>query len=218
MKRLIFTILIAIACIPLITAQVKQGTILIDGSLDIAHSKTDYSNSFVGSQGTTKYTTLAFSPSAGYFIRPSWVVGAGVSYQYTHELNQDQLNTPSSKTTSHAIFLTPYIKKYSRFLNKLYLTSALQLSGGLRETESTPGSNDSKSSSLSITLRAGLAYFLSSRWGVSTSIASLGYSHDRTKPTNGSLISDSDNNSFYLNLDINTFNFGVQYYLRNKED
>jgi len=214
MKKLL--IASAVALFGLSNAQIAKGTVYLSGSVGYSQEETN--------NGNSKVENFNVLPTAGFFVAPNLAVGLGVGYQTQKDTNISTTTTPVSTTVTTleekypAFVVAPFVRKYWTLSDKLYffgqLAVPMQFGKGEIEsssvttigntTSTTSTSSEAKYTSVGVTVKPGLDYFLNKNWTIEATIGEFGYNN--FKPKEG----DATNNySFGLNLA--NVGIGVKY-------
>ncbi len=210
----IFIVIITAFIVTNMNAQVKKGAKLIGGSLSF--NKEDIEFEF-GNKPFDKYEKLSFSvrPQYGVFILESLLVGAGLDYKYSDtDFKYKYYSSQNSDyETMNGISINPFVTKFYKLSERLYFTTTLNLFMGYEFTEFE--SSDFETYSLKIDITPGITYFISGKHAIVASVGSVYYrSSTMTKSQDNSYSDDlhNDHNSFGIDLQLNNFMLGFQYY------
>lgn len=219
MKKLL--IASAVALFGLSNAQIAKGTVYLSGTVGYSQVESD--------NGNTKKENFNVLPTAGFFVAPNFAVGLGVGFQTQKDTSVATLVTGPTFTTVNtseikkpAFVIAPFARKYWTLSDKLYFFGqlAVPMQFGKTQTEnssvsttttaagttvsSTSVSSEAKYTSVGVTVKPGLDYFLNKNWTIEATIGEFGYNN--FKPKGG----DATNNySFGLNLA--NVGIGVKY-------
>ncbi|WP_282037094.1 hypothetical protein [Saccharicrinis aurantiacus] len=190
----------------------------------------------------SKSNSYTIAPSLGCFVSESLLVGIGISYKYStsrSEYNEEWysdyynriIEEEMGKVEKNRLFLfNPYVTKYHKLGEKLYFNYTFNLLiGSGSETGydySYPINDDdikytyySHDDPIDIfefgaNITPGLTYFLNDKFAVNCNIGQIYYVKNIRKPAEGYNKPETANENFGLNLDLNTFMLGFQYYIR----
>ncbi len=189
MKKLIFTVFIAVLGVSTMQAQESMG---FKGKWFL-----------MGQAGynTTENNTVrnySFLPAVGNFVAPTVAVGAAIGYTGSSEKDSDE--------AYGAFVVQPMARKYWGVNDKLFIFG--QASVPLVFGTNTSAANvDTKYTSYGFQVAPGLDYFLSSHWSIEAQFGLLGWS--------GISVKDGDSSSdfnFGLNSGLlNGINIGIKY-------
>lgn len=217
MKKLLF-VLLASTILSTLNAQVQKDAVILGGS--IIFNGNDNSNEFSSYNANSsdyKSNFLSISPQIGYFATESLLLGIGLTFEHRDQEYQSQsysggYNGNTDKTRSNLFLINPYVTKYSKLNNKLYLTSTVKLQAGFGTEQ------DTKVFELRVNATPGLTYFVSEKWALKCSIGQLYYNRKKYTPDNDNNDDDDKNihQNYGLNLSLNTFTVGFQYILNKK--
>lgn len=196
-------------------AQINKGAILLEGSGGFSINKT------VNDQVSSSYKLESRNSSANlgsqiaFFTSETFSLGVGISYAFSKsKTTQDGSKTESTYTM---MSLTTSATKYINLTDKLYFTGALTLSGGAGVTRNEPYETTYYMYQIRTNVAPGLAYFVSNRWMITTTMGSLYANYNWRKLEE---FEDNKYNEFNggLSFQLNTFSIGVRYLLRNSEE
>ena len=214
MKKLL--VASAVALFGLSNAQIAKGTVYLSGSVGYSQEETN--------NGNTKSENFNVLPTAGFFVAPNFAVGLGVGFQTQKDTSITTAVNPLSTTVNTrevknpAFVVAPFARKYWTLSDKLYFFGQLAVPMQFGKTEvenssvTTTGtttttasvSSEAKYTSVGVTVKPGLDYFLNKNWTIEATIGEFGYNN--FKPKDG----DATNNySFGLNLA--NVGIGVKY-------
>ena len=214
MKKLL--IASAVALFGLSNAQIAKGTVYLSGSVGYSQEETN--------NGNIKSENFNVLPTAGFFVAPNFAVGLGVGFQTQKDTSIITSVNPLSTTVNTrevknpAFVVAPFARKYWTLSDKLYFFGQLAVPMQFGKTEvenssvTTTGtttttssiSSEAKYTSVGVTVKPGLDYFLNKNWTIEATIGEFGYNN--FKPKEG----DATNNySFGLNLA--NVGIGVKY-------
>ncbi|AZB28959.1 MULTISPECIES: outer membrane beta-barrel protein [Chryseobacterium] len=214
MKKLL--IASAVALFGLSNAQIAKGTVYLSGS--VGYSQEESNN------GNSKVENFNVLPTVGYFVAPNLAVGVGVGYQ-TKTTTDIDTNTfgaativDTDKVKKPAFVVEPFVRKYWTLGEKLYFFGqlAVPMQFGKTETEgsivtttgstvtTTTTSTEAKYTSIGVTVKPGLDYFLNKNWTIEATIGEFGYNN--YKPKEG----DATNN-YNFGLNLSSVTIGVKY-------
>ncbi|WP_439479063.1 outer membrane beta-barrel protein [Chryseobacterium aquaticum] len=214
MKKLL--VASAVALFGLSNAQIAKGTVYLSGSVGYSQEETN--------NGNIKSENFNVLPTAGFFVAPNFAVGLGVGFQTQKDTSIITSVNPLSTTVNTrevknpAFVVAPFARKYWTLSDKLYFFGQLAVPMQFGKTEvenssvTTTGtttttssvSSEAKYTSVGVTVKPGLDYFLNKNWTIEATIGEFGYNN--FKPKDG----DATNNySFGLNLA--NVGIGVKY-------
>jgi len=214
MKKLL--IASAVALFGLSNAQIAKGTVYLSGSVGYSQEETN--------NGNNKSENFNVLPTAGFFVAPNFAVGLGVGFQTQKDTSITTTVNPLTTTVNTrevknpAFVVAPFARKYWTLSDKLYFFGQLAVPMQFGKTEvenssvTTTGattttasvSSEAKYTSVGVTVKPGLDYFLNKNWTIEATIGEFGYNN--FKPKDG----DATNNySFGLNLA--NVGIGVKY-------
>lgn len=135
----------------LINARIKDGSIMLGGSLGGNYQKYEHNNLNTGKKETGDLITARLNTKSGYFFLPDFAVGLNLSFQHTN-INVDSTRYGDSKTTY--LLAGPFVRYYFNsgiFLEANVNAGVLAIQGGNK--------SDIKNGIFGI----GYAYFLNDR-------------------------------------------------------
>lgn len=169
----------------------SQGDVYFSGSLGFNSSK----------QGDAKSNNVTFSPSAAYFVSPNIAIGA----RLTVESGKDEVG--AAETKSSAFGADVFGRYYFTPATKFSVFAELAAGFGSDKTEDALG-NETKFNGFGVNAGVGVSYFLNSNFAIEAGWAGLGYNSRKAD------VSGADAaNSFGLNVDLSSINFGLIYKL-----
>ncbi|MEO9512493.1 MAG: hypothetical protein ABJN84_09535 [Flavobacteriaceae bacterium] len=178
-----------------------------DQNLNYADSSTDQNSSFA-----------SFAPALGYFIATDIQLGLGGGYGFRNDNTQfvGGVQTTDMDYRRNTFTLYPFVRKYFGLSKNfaLYLQAEGRYDRSKIEQKTTNGdilNADSSSDSLFMGIRPGLTFFVSNNFAFETGLGSVGY-ETASYNTNSNTTSESDGNSFNLNLSSSDLIFGLSYY------
>jgi hypothetical protein len=213
--RTTFIILLLVLISKVSVAQINRGAIFLDGSggFNINRSvNDDVSNNYK----TTSRTSQAYLGSQiAFFTSETFSLGVGFSYDFSNSSVDN--NGAKIEYFTNLVSLTTTATKYFNLADKLYLTGALTLAGGAGFTRNEPTEIKYNMYEVRANVAPGLAYFVSNRWMITTTIGSL-FANYRWRKSEGIFEGDKYNEfNGGLSFDLNTFSVGFRYLLRNGE-
>jgi hypothetical protein len=176
MQKFSLIILFVVALGFTANAQVAKGSMTVGGDVSIIN------NSYTGG-GSSNSTS--FSPSFGYFLSDQWLLG--VALGITSSSTTGGLLNGTSNTTA----FTPFVRYY-KFTSDDKFAFFAQGAVGF---SSTTG----QSSTTSISVKPGFAYFFTPHWGLDFTLPGIAYS------------SGNNTNSFGITASL-TPSIGFRYY------
>lgn len=197
-------------------APIAKGTVYLSGS--VGYSQEENNN------GNDKMESFNIIPRAGFFVADNFAVGLGVGFATTKDTNISTTTFgPATTVTTNelrtpAFVIEPFARKYWTLSDKLYFfgqlavpmafgkveaeTSAVTTSGSTVTTVSS--STEAKSTSVGVTVKPGLDYFLNKNWTIEATIGEFGYNN--FKPKGGVAT-----NNYNFGLDLTAVTIGVKY-------
>jgi len=154
------------------------------------------------SQGDAKENGVTFSPALGFFLTENIALGARLNVESGK--NEDALG---NETKSSAFGGEVFGRYYMTPATKFSVFGELAVGFGSDKTEDALG-NESKFNGFGINAGVGVSYFLSSNWAIEAGWAGLGYNSRKADVSGADAV-----NSFGLNVDLSSINFGLIYKL-----
>ncbi|PQA92738.1 Opacity protein [Chryseobacterium piscicola] len=193
-------------------APIAKGTVYLSGS--VGYSQVESNN------GNDKLESFNILPTAGFFVADNFAIGLGAGFATTKEtqittslttVKTDEFKTP-------ALVIEPFARKYWTLSDKLYFFGqlAVPMQFGKIENESTSvttigsttsttsTSSEAKYTSVGVTVKPGLDYFLNKNWTIEATIGEFGYNN--FKPKGGVAT-----NNYNFGLDLTAVTIGVKY-------
>ncbi|WP_242917539.1 DUF3575 domain-containing protein [Pontibacter liquoris] len=199
-------------------AQLQQGNRALSGSVMLGR---DESTQNVNNQEIKTINHLVLvNPAIGLFLKDNLEAGVGVSLAFTpgsgYSYNGDNPLLPH-KSTGYGLAFTPYLKRYWKLTDQLYLTGMAAVTASYHLTKvrvpDSPALNTTgRGYYVGASLSPGLNYFISDHFSLATSLGLLGYSHSYTKTKGENLYSATTDNQFSFSLIPKTYTFGIGYY------
>lgn len=214
--RTTFIILLIVLISEVSVAQINKGAIFLDGSggFNINRSvNDDVSNNY---KTTYRNSQAYLGSQIAFFTSETFSLGAGVSFDFSRSSADN--NGAKSKYSTNLVSLTTTATRYFNLVDKLYFTGALTLAGGAGITKNEPDETKYNMYEVRTNVAPGLAYFISNRWMVTTTIGSL-FANYRWRKFNGP-VEGNKYNEFNggLSFELNTFSVGFRYLLHNGEE
>ncbi|HEU5148789.1 MAG TPA: porin family protein [Chryseosolibacter sp.] len=177
-------------------AQTSSGNLMFGGGIDFS------SNSRQADNNNT-YSSVSFTPSAGYFISDNFAVGLSFT------IASEKSGVDPNRSTENTFGMGPFARYYFFTSNEQFAIFG-QAGLSLATEKDTNGAGFvTKSSSTTFSLFPGAAYFFNEHWAVELSITGFQMtSYDPNK--------DNDNDkSTFVNFGLHTFSptLGFRYHL-----
>lgn len=204
-------------------SQGLNGKIQMGGTASFFFDQTDHEysvNSYLV-QNEFKTRTISFIPQMGFFLSDAISVGGRIGY--TNEKVKQRGSSPGNniivdnETNTSLFQIGPYIRFHKSVNDQMLLFLQGDTKFGFGKTEF--GKNDPTVDEgvfeFEIGVRPGFLFMASEKLGIESSIGFLGYSLRRTKLKDSTLDPTPINKDqdFGLDLNFNTFQIGIQYYL-----
>jgi outer membrane immunogenic protein len=212
MKKIIL-FSVALLCFNSAFAQLKKGNRLINGTFSAAVGHQEVP---APSNLTAKTSGFSIQPRIGFFTSDKTVLGVGVGYNYTKTRYEYNNSTPNMNRT-YTYSVTPFIRRYFSLGDKVAFFLDGRLNVGFGNTIYTnptydpntgvsyPGTFDSNTFTGGLSLKPGVAFFITEKWSVEATFATLGYDYNKVK--------DSNSKSSNFAANINSLAFGLSYYI-----
>jgi len=227
MKKLMITACLSILLTSL-SAQINKGDFLIEGLVNYNQSNSlrESEPDSWSKKNTGKSENLYLSPRVGYFVNESFLLGLGVSYSQSKYKSTTDFDDYSNhyETTKNMVFINPYITKYHKIGEKLYFNYTFNVLFGKGmdkfedyDVESYSDYNrktESKVSEVKLNVTPGLTYFVSDRIAFAANIGRLHYSKSKETLQDVEDEPKTEREYYGLDLSLNTFTLGFQFYLR----
>lgn len=210
-------------------AQTEKGNIFIGGQINVFGNKS--TNSDNTNVGTSHVLNFTIAPNVGAFISDNLAIGLSINVgNNTNKIVYDPISPVSFGTTSKSSTMSYglglFIRSYKKITNNLFFSVNGQLSylSQPGKTESTtedpnyvypptfPAKQYTRSSTINVTIAPGLDYFITPHLGLRTTFGGL-FANTSTS-RNITLQNDNKQTSlgYGLNLSLNSFTFGLNYY------
>jgi hypothetical protein len=234
MQKFALSALLLGATIGAANAQIKQGTVLLGGSIGYASGKSESTYPGLASMPDLKTTgeghSVIFNPQVGFFIVDNLAIGLNglVSSGRSTSVQQNYVGTGTpitltSKETANSWNLGPFVRYYHMIGEKVGLYG--QLAGGYQhgtlKTENARPQADTRTTKTTggyANLMPGAVYFLTPKIALELTMGNLGY--EKTKST--SEFSDitqtnqkGSSSSFAANFGLRNLALGASFYLGN---
>ena len=193
-------------------APIAKGTVYLSGS--VGYSQEENNN------GNDKVENFNVLPTAGFFVADNFAVGLGLGFVTSKDTNISTLGNTvtTSEFKTPAFVIEPFARKYWTLSDKLYFFGqlAVPMQFGKIENESTSvttigsttsttsTSSEAKYTSVGVTVKPGLDYFLNKNWSIEATIGEFGYNN--FKPKGGVAT-----NNYNFGLDLAAVTIGVKY-------
>jgi opacity protein-like surface antigen len=151
------------------------------------------------STGDVKSSGFEFSPAVGFFVTENIAIGARLGFNSSkeEEPGEDDLKRNSVGAEVFGRYYWTPASKFSLF-------GELAVGFGSDKIEQGPG--EFTANFFGVNAGVGVNYFLSSNWSIEAGWAGLGYNSN----DNGGDGAEQTN-TFGLNVDLSTINFGLNY-------
>lgn len=190
------------------------------GSFFIDQTEQEYAiNNFLV-QDELKTQTISIIPQFGYFVSNMILVGGRIGYSNikTKQVGSIDGSIRIDNEIKTSLFkLGPYVR-FHKSLNEqllLFLQGNIDLGFGTRENRRTDPTVDESIFEVETGLRPGLLLMVSENVGIESTFGFLGYKLSQTKLKDSDLDNTPTNKDqdFGLDLNLNTFSLGIQFYL-----
>ena len=160
------------------------------------------------SQAST-YEVKEFSifPFMGFLVSEKLAIGGQIGYSYFNtvsNLNQSSQSKYNSKGVSIGLISRRYFNISDKFV--FSINGHLDFNRGSATIKYSTSESKTQNYQIGASIQPCFIFFPTPRWGLETSIGSIGYNYSRNLST------DSGQN--YFNLYYGTINLGLSYYFR----
>lgn len=236
-KTQIIVMLILTSCFQTapILAQVQKGTVFVGGSSNLQSnsSSTEFNAISISENSGTQFNLL---PQASYYISNNWALGLGFRYRYNYSFsvsNGPQFGGYYNQERIDNNFGISLMARYNRQLSKRFaffvqgvVTEGLwgkgkniieNMNGGIgNKTITEIEYQFGKHLDLNIDVRPGISYFITPRFGLEATFASVYFSAFSAKSSSvGGTLKSSGYNMGY-NLFPNGFSMAANFYFHPK--
>lgn len=179
MRKLTFSLLIALFTLSVANAQINKGTSMVGGSIYYNQQKTEQNNNVVNQ--FTKRSELGIVPSYGFAVKDNLIVGADISY--TNTTYENGTNNNSNKTKNNGFGIGVFARPYRNLGSSgFYLYAQGRLGAGF----SKESSSDLKGFDIGLGINPGVAYAVTPKMHIETGLNNLFYAgYSSSKTTNG---------------------------------
>lgn len=213
MKKISIAILFFLSLSSAALAQHLKGKWLLGGNIESSTRNGTLSNPAVD----YKSSQLTLGPKAGYFLSDRWAVGLAPTFSSANTKGTSDV----TKAKSYSI--APFVRYYQPIGEKLAIFGELNgisyQTGWNKKTNSTGElmqHYDYRTYNVGVFVRPGIVWFVTPKFGLETSIGSLGYGYYNGKNTietpEETRKSTEEGFSGGLSLSYN-FNLGLMFYL-----
>ena len=168
-----------------------KGDVFVSGAVTLGSAKT----------GDFKANAFEIAPKVGYFVTENIAVGASVGFQ---SLKWDD---GAADVTNSGLGLGAFGRYYMAPASQFSVFGELAAGFGSDKTEDALG-NETKYNGFGINAGVGVSYFLNSNFAIEAGWAGLGYNSRKADVSGADAV-----NSFGLNVDLSSINFGLIYKL-----
>jgi hypothetical protein len=215
----------AVALFGLSNAQIAKGTVYLSGQVGFSQENNNNTDK--------KVSEFNIVPTVGYFVDTNLAVGLGVGYKNGKTtFEKSETNTTGTTVTTidaktkdinNAIVVEPFVRKYWTLSDKLYffgqLSVPMEFGSGKDKSEGTTtvttpagtttsslstSTDKPKSTSVGVSIKPGLDYFLNKNWTIEATIGEFGYNNKKFKGSKS-----VDDYNFGMNL--SSVTIGVKY-------
>ena len=192
MKKVLFTVVIAVLGFTSINAQKKEVTggfakedMYIGGTVDV--STWNYANQ--------KSNSYSISPSVGYFVSENIAIAASLIVGSSEDIYENETNSFGGALEATYLFTPANQFSFNVGLGLAYLSNKVDEYGG-----------ESTTNTFAIAVSPGVNYFVSDSFALTASIGALSYATSK-----GDWNGAEAANSFNLNLNLSDINMGLIY-------
>lgn len=206
-------LLVAMFAITVAFAQPEKGDIFLGGSLNFNMGASKASVGSVTAKGP-KTLGVGITPRVGYFISNKFVVGVNAGFGLNSSTDKSSAVTVKNSSTSYGggVFARYYIMPVEKM--GLFFEAAAGVNLGSSRAKAGNVTVDGPNNfGISAGITPGIAVYVSKRVALEANYGFLGYNTNTSTTEAGGIKTKSTNGGFGLNLNPNTFRFGVSILL-----
>ncbi|MCD7976342.1 MAG: porin family protein [Tannerellaceae bacterium] len=192
MKRLIFTLAVALGIVTSVSAQ--DYSAWIGGSLGVSHSE----NKLDGTGTNTKQTDYDLLPELGIYLSERFGIAIKVGYEHTEISHRD--NGVKTKTKGHDVVINPFV----RYLFLQGTIGSLFVDGGAGVKFGK--SDGSTLTEFTIGIKPGAMINIGNGFSLLTTFGNFGYNHTKIKTE-----PRTKDNDFNFGFNLNNVTMGMIY-------
>lgn len=215
-------------------AQIEKGTVFIGGRSVFSTSSSSLSSTSGSSD--SKSTGFSIEPQAGYYVSKNWAIGLGFTIR-TSNSTQNDLNIGTTDFANQqkqqndfgfnllARYNKALSKRFAFFVNGTLSTGLWYKEKNTIEQKTGPTtimnttiieSRFGQSPNFNLDIRPGVTYFITPKFGIEATFASVFASYSSSKPTTSNQNIKSSAFNLGYNLYPAGFGLGVHYYFAPK--
>jgi hypothetical protein len=201
MNKYLFTLLMIT---PLLSSgQFIKGDKFIGGTFRLSSqtpTKSDQSS-------TIEVNGFSIYPTMGFLLNEKFAIGGQIGYSYLNTVynnNQSSQSKYNSKRFSLGLISRRYFSISDKFI--FSINGQVNFDRGKETNTNSTSESITQNYQIGINIQPCFIFFPSPKWGIETSIGSIGYSYSRNLST--------DLGQNYINLSYGTINLGLSYYFR----
>ncbi|MEM1135604.1 MAG: hypothetical protein AAGI07_07170, partial [Bacteroidota bacterium] len=159
--------------------------------------------------------TFSILPQIGRFVNDNVSIGGIIGFTRikTEFISTNSFGINFETETSIDIFqMGPFARFHKSVSDAAYVFLQAELIFGFGSSESEIPDTKENLFTLQTGLRPGFIFFLTEKIGIEANIGFLGYNYSRNELDEDESDAKNTNSSFVLDLDLSSFNLGVQYY------
>lgn len=199
-------------------SQSKIGKLFVGGQINVSGYNNQDTEILRGNNEEYEYTyfSLSVNPRAGRFINENTAIGLGVNYQFYYSGSQLVVNNSANgrgfSHSYHILSLNPHLTKFYPLIDKLYLTTDLNLSAGAGRSDL--GGNSYNLITFGIRFTPGISYFMNDKWLLNVGLGDAHY--DWTRETLAEGVSDEGRrirHNYGVRFRLSRLYLGLQYFI-----
>ena len=199
MKKILLIVIIVASGITYADAQTSQGNLFFGGSVSFENYKAEDN---LEDDNTSQFT---FAPSVGYFVMNNLAVGLDLGLS-----TRKRDDGPGGDDKTFTFSAGPFVRYYKFTSNEKFAFIGEFGFGFAGQKYKPDGGNETKSSSFSLHLSPGFAYFFNEHWALDLELQGIAFSSSDPNKDN------DDDKSTYFTFGVSSFNpsLGVRYFLK----
>jgi hypothetical protein len=214
MKKIFTTALVALLGTGAF-AQISQGTVSVQGSVNFGGSGSKYVNSPANTESISR--SIHLFPSVGYFVQDGLELGLGLGLN--QGMSKYKQDSGESRSKTQSISFSPYIRKYITLTDQLQLHGTGYVTGNIgnskyKDLHGSSYEETSTSSGYGLGFSPGLTYFATPKLGLTATFGAFSYSRSKNTPKNNPHQSSPySSSSFTADLTPSSINIGIGYFI-----
>jgi len=144
----------------------------------------------------------------GFLVNENFAIGGQIGYSYfntVYNYNQSSESKYNSKGFSFGLISRRYFSISDKFV--FSINGQVNFDRGTETDTNSTSESKTQNYQIGVSIQPCFIFFPSPKWGLETSIGSIGYRYSRNLST--------DLGQNYFNLTYGTINLGLYYYFRN---